>query len=203
MTNEDNNYVASRGWELDALHQIMSCCALSSHLLEKLNDLQNDVKQEEDPHWLLNNQFEIRVFIVESLDLASTIRRRVTSLLNVDTTYSCALKHAAEIYQYSTECYLASKDYPFELVNESYRLFTSIVAMALGHKLESCGRCFWDERLANNDSESDINESDNADEKDSSSDETLKRKKLEEFYNDLQSELNKMFNFAKKDNKND
>lgn len=137
--NQDapKKYQASRGWELDAMHQIMSCMALTSHLMEKLSQL-----EEEHASTPEKDQ------VIQLLTLTSEVRRNVTALLAPDTTYSCALKHALEVYQYSTECFLASDTYPFALVNKSYRLLTGIVSKALGYDLEFCGRCFWDERLA-------------------------------------------------------
>ena len=135
------SYQASRGWELDALQQIMSTTALTSHLLEKLNQLYTENEETEEEKQL---KFEIS----ELLKRTQEIRRMVTALLNPDTTWSCALKHASEVYQYSTECYLASDEYPFELVNKSYELFTGVISKALGHELEYCGRCFWDEAMA-------------------------------------------------------
>lgn len=137
MNQNPKNYQASRGWELDAMHQIMSCMALTSHLMEKLSQL-----EEEHASTPEKDQ------VIQLLTLTSEVRRNVTALLAPDTTYSCALKHALEVYQYSTECFLASDTYPFALVNKSYRLLTGIVSKALGYDLEFCGRCFWDERLA-------------------------------------------------------
>lgn len=134
---ESNKYKASRGWELDALQQIMSCCALSSHLLEKMCELDD------------NGDEDGKQQVAQLIELASTIRRQATAVIGPDTTYSCALKHACEVYQYATECCLASDEYPFELVAQSYKLLTGVISKALGHDLEFCGRCFWDDRLGN------------------------------------------------------
>ena len=135
---ESNKYKASRGWELDALQQIMSCCALSSHLLEKMCELDD------------NGDEDSKQQVAQLIELASTIRRQATAVIGPDTTYSCALKHACEVYQYATECCLASDEYPFDLVAQSYKLLTGVISKALGHGLEFCGRCFWDDRLGHN-----------------------------------------------------
>lgn len=144
-TNSDktNNYKASRGWELDAIHQIMSCCALTSHLLEKLHEYQHNGEEDKMDD------------VIELIQLATGIRRQAVATLKPDTTFSCALKHACEIYQYSLECTLATDSYPYELTYKSYELLVGVVSKALGYELEFCGRCFWDQRMIDNKSKQD------------------------------------------------